>query len=244
MARTIKKKIVLGEIVYGVHPVIELLKQKRRKVLELFIVTPEPKIWMQVRDLLPKYPVHIHRVPKDVLSQKLGTNDHQGIGALAQSFSLRKKFFDPKRQPFLLLLDGVQDVRNFGAIVRSAYCTGIDGIIICKRGSAPLSGAALKASAGLAERMEIYQASTVSGAIEELKQAGYNLYIAALSKKANAFTTDYKKPLCLVIGSEGYGVSASTLKAGTVITLPQKSTDVSYNASVATGILLSIIAQR
>lgn len=238
------KKTVLGEIVYGVHPVIELLKQKRRKVLELFVMNPEPKIWMEIRDILPKYPVRIHKMRKEALSQKLGTNDHQGIGALAQPFALRKKFFEPAKQPFLLLLDGVQDVRNFGAIVRSAYCTGVDGIIICKRKAAPLNAVALKASAGLAERMEIYEAPSLPNALQELKEAGYNLYIAALSKKANAFTEKYKRPLCLVIGSEGSGVSQTTLKAGTVITLPQKATDVSYNASVAAGILLSIIGQK
>lgn len=244
MAKKAKKSVIVGDIIYGVHPVIELLTQKRRKILELFMLNPEPKIWMQIRDLLPKYPVRIHRMNKDALSKKLGTSDHQGIGALAQPFPFRKKFFDPKKQPFLLLLDGVQDVRNFGAIVRSAYCTGVDGIIVCKKKAAPLTGTALKASAGLAERMEIYQAPSLPAALQELKEAGYNLYIAALSKKANAYTVQYKKPLCLVIGSEGSGVSAATLKAGTVITLPQKSADVSYNASVAAGILLSVISQQ
>lgn len=244
MAKITKNKIVLGEIVYGVHPVVEVLKQKRRKILELFILNPEPKVWMEIRDMLPQYPVRVHRMTRDALTQKLGTSDHQGVGVLVQPFPFRKKFFDPKQQPFLLLLDGVQDVRNFGAIVRSAYCTGVDGIIVCKKSGAPLSASALKASAGLAERMEIYQSPSIANALQELKEAGYNLYIAALSKKANAFTEKYKKPLCLVIGSEGYGVSSSTFKAGTVITLPQKSADVSYNASVAAGILLSIISQQ
>jgi 23S rRNA (guanosine2251-2'-O)-methyltransferase len=244
MSKIVKKKTVMGDVIYGVHPVVELLKQKRRKITDLFMINPEPKIWMELRDMLPKYPIRIHKMTKETLSKRLGTTDHQGIGALAQPFPFRKKFFEPKKQPFLLLLDGVQDVRNFGAIVRSAYCTGVDGIIVCRRKGAPLSGAALKASAGLAERLEIYQASSIGEAIEALKGAGYNLYIAALSKKANAFTTQYKKPLCLVIGSEAYGVSPSTLKAGTIITLPQKSKDVSYNASVAAGILLSVISQQ
>ena len=205
MARTFKKKTVLSEVVYGVHPVVELLRQKRRKVLDLFMLNPEPKAWMEIRDMLPKYPIRIHKMPKEALSQRLGTTDHQGIGAFVQPFPFRKKFFEPKKQPFLLLLDGVQDVRNFGAIVRSAYCTGVDGIIVCKRKGAPLTGASLKASAGLVERMEIYQSSSINNALQELKEAGYNLYVAALSKKANAFTQDYKKPLCLVIGSEGTG---------------------------------------
>ena len=135
-------------------------------------------------------------------------------------------------------------MRNLGAIIRSAYCTGIDGVILCKRNAAPLNAPAFKASAGLAERMELYVASSLAQALQELKSAGYHLYVAALSKNANAFTTKYERPLCLIIGSEGSGVSSSTLSAGTLITLPQKSSDVSYNASVAAGILLSLISQR
>ena len=233
----------MTDIVYGVHPIVELLKQKKRRILEIFMVNPEPKIWMDIRDMLPKYPIRIHKMKKDALSRKLGTTDHQGIGAFVQAFPFRKKFFDPSKQPFLLLLDGVQDVRNIGAIIRSAYCTGVDGIILCKRRSAPLNAPALKASAGLAERMDIYVAASLPEALQDLKQAGYNLYVAALSKKQNAFTENYKKPLCLVIGSEGKGVSSATLKAGTIITLPQVSPEVSYNASVAAGILLSVISQ-
>lgn len=235
------KKMVPGELVYGVHPVMELLKQKKRKVLDIFVLNPEPKIWMQIRDFLPKYPVRVHHMNRDSLSKKLGTTDHQGVGAIAQPFAYRKKFFDIQKEPFLLLLDGVQDVRNFGAMIRSAYCTGVNGIIISKRHAAPLTGPALKASAGLAERMEIYQAPSTAHALQELQQAGYHIYVAALSKKQNAFTEQYQFPACLIIGSEGTGVAPTTLKAGTVITLPQQSPDVSYNASVAAGILLSVM---
>lgn len=235
------KKIVPGELVYGVHPVTELLKQKKRKVLDIFVLNPEPKAWVHIRDFLPKYPVRVHRMNRDALSKKLGTTDHQGIGAIAQPFAYRKKFFDPKKEPFLVLLDGVQDVRNFGAILRSAYCTGVQGVIVAKKQAAPLTGPALKASAGLAERMDIYQASSTAAALQELQNAGYTIYVAALSKKQNAFNQVYTFPACLVIGSEGTGVTPATLKAGTIVTLPQKSADVSYNASVAAGILLAVM---
>lgn len=236
-----KKPVQKGEFVYGVHPVVELLTAKRRKVFELYTLKPEPKAWRQIAPLLPKYQVPVHHLTKLQLNQKLGTTDHQGVAALVAPFPVRKKFFDPEREPFLLLLDGVQDVRNFGAIIRSAYCTGVDGIIVCKKQGAPLTGAAMKASAGLAERMEIYEAPSVAAALQELKKVGYHCYVTALGGKQDATQLHYKQPLCVIIGSEGKGVSPESLKAGTVVTLPQKTDDVSYNASVAAGIILFMV---
>jgi 23S rRNA (guanosine2251-2'-O)-methyltransferase len=231
-----------AELVYGVHPVRELLAQKKRRVYDIFTLSEEPKTWAEIQPLLPKYPYSMHRLSRQALSDRLGTTDHQGIAALAEPFSYRKKFFDVARDQFLVMLDGIQDVRNLGAIIRSAYCTGADGVILVQKQGVALNAAALKASAGLAERMSIYQATTPSVALMDLKHAGYNIYVAALSDTPNAFTVEYKKPLCLVIGSEGLGVSYQSLKAGTVVTLPQKSPDVSYNASVAAGIIMSIVS--
>lgn len=241
---TKKQKQTLGDIIYGVHPLIELLKAKRRKVFEIYTLKIEPKAWRQIQTLLPKYKVPIHHLTKEQLSQRAGTTDHQGVVALVAPYPLRKKFFEPQKEPFLVLLDGIQDVRNFGAIVRSAYCTGVNGMIICKKNGAPLTGAALKASAGLAERMQIYEASSVGFALQELKKAGYNIYVTALGAKKDATQIHYKKPLCIIIGSEGKGVSSESLKVGTVVTLPQKTADISYNASVAAGIILFMISYQ
>lgn len=238
------RKTVVSELVYGVHPVRELLMQKKRKVYEIFILADDPKVWIELQQFLPKYPYSLHRLSRQQLSDRIGTTDHQGIAALAEPFAFRKKFFDVQRDSFLVMLDGIQDVRNLGAIIRSAYCTGVDGVILIQKQGAALTAPALKASAGLAERMSIYQTTSAAVAIQELKQAGYNLYVAALAKEANAYTLIYQKPLCLVIGSEGKGVSQHSLKAGTIVTLPQKSSDVSYNASVAAGILMSLIAHQ
>jgi len=141
------------------------------------------------------------------------------------------------------MLDGLQDPRNLGAILRTAYCTGVQGIIITQKGSVPLNGTAIKSAAGLSEYLEIYQASSAQQAAQELTQAGYNLYLAAFGGQ-NAVTCEYKKPLCIVIGGEGFGISKQVYKYGTEITLPQRTPDISYNASVAAGILLFLVAQK
>lgn len=240
----IKKDAPALDLIYGVHPVVEVLKQKNRKVVELYTLKPEPKIWRQIKELLPKYPITVHAFTRQALSEKLGTTDHQGVAALVQPYTYRKQFFSPAKEPRLLMLDGIEDVRNLGAIIRTAYCSGVNGIIVTKKNGAPLNAAAMKASAGLAERIPIYQTPSAATALQLLKTVGYTLYVAALSKKPNAYTLFYTNPLCLIVGSEGDGVSPESLKAGIPVMLPQASSDVSYNVSVATGMLLATIAQR
>ncbi len=237
-----KKKNKGLELVYGVHPLIELLKAKRRKLITLYTTKPTPKAWKQIERLLPKG-TQIQYVPRDVLARMAHTTDHQSLVALASPFVIQKKFFDPERSPFLVLLDSIQDPRNLGAILRSAYCTGVDGIIICGKNSAPLNATALKASAGLAEHLPIYQAPTALAAMQSLKQAGYKMYLATISGD-NAMQASYESPLCLVIGNEATGISKNLLSYGTQVTLAQRTSDISYNASVAAGILLFIISNK
>ncbi len=238
-----KAKSISGELIYGVHPIVELLKAKKRKLFILYTTQPTPKAFGQIEALLPKYPVDIKYVSRDKLTQLAGTSDHQSVVGVAAPFVYRKAPFDPQKQSFLLMLDGIQDVRNLGAILRSAYCTGVDGVIITHKGSAPLQAAAIKSSAGLAEHLHIQIVPSVQTIAKHLKDAGYHLYITNF-KGENAAKITYEKPLCLVIGSEGKGVSPSIFKYGTQVTIPQRSKDISYNASVAAGIMLFLASQE
>jgi len=172
-----------------------------------------------------------------------GTTDHQGVVAWVQKFPFRKKFFNPTKQKFLVMLDGIQDPRNLGAILRSAYCTGCQGVIINKKKSAPLNAVAIKASAGLAEHIEIFESPSADFSAQLLKDAGYTMYMAVFDGQ-DATTCEFKDPYCIVIGGEGFGISKSILKHGQHITLPQRSSDISYNASVAAGILLFLVGTK
>ena len=238
-----KDKETKGELIFGIHPIVELLKAKRRKLVSLYTTKPAPQAFETIQKHLPKYPVPIQYVAREVLDRMVGTTDHQSVVAWTNNFPFRKVFFDPKKQPFLLMVDGVQDPRNLGAILRSAYCTGVDGVIVIARGGAQLTGVAIKSAAGLSEHLDIYLAQSASAAVIELKNAGYNIYLATFDGQ-NAATCEYKKPVCIVIGGEGSGISKSILSSGTHVTLPQKTSDISYNASVAAGILLFIISMH
>lgn len=244
MKKTEKTSGQYGDIVYGVHPIVELIKAKKRKIITCYTLKTPIKAWKSLQPMIAPYKVTVHHVDREKLNQLAGSSEHQGIVAVVAPFVFRKTFFDSKKHPFIVLLDGVQDVRNAGAIIRSAYCTGVNGIILCKKEGAPMTGATLKASAGLAERMEIYQAPSISAALQELTKAGYNIYVTALGGKKSALELQYRKPLCVIIGNEEKGVCSESLKAGTIITLPQSSPDVSYNASVAAGIILFWISHH
>lgn len=234
----------VGELIYGLHPLVEVLKAKKRKVISIYTTKPEPKVWQQqIAPLIADKRIAIQYVQRAILDRMAGTTEHQGLVAWVQPFVIRSKPFDPQKHPFLLMLDGIQDTKNLGAILRSAYCTGVSGIILTKKFSAPINAATLKASAGLAEHLEIYIAQTPITAAQDLTKQGYHMYLAAFDGK-DATTVTYTKPTVLVIGSESEGISQGMQKFGTTVTIPQRTPDISYNASVAAGILLFIVSQQ
>jgi 23S rRNA (guanosine2251-2'-O)-methyltransferase len=236
-----KGSVKQGELVFGINPIVELLTAKKRKLTVIYTTKPQPKMWPKIEKLLPKG-MQIQYVAKDVLTKMAGTTDHQSVVAWATPLEIRKKFFDPKESPVIVMLDGIQDPRNLGAILRTAYCTGVDGVVLISRGASPLTAVALKASAGLVEHVPVYYAPSSANAIQLIDQAGYSIYISVLSSKAeSAYGINYKQPLCIVIGSEGVGVSRDILPFGKHVMLPQRNVDISYNASVAAGILLFMV---
>ena len=141
-------------------------------------------------------------------------------------------------EPFLVLLDGITDTHNLGAIVRSAECAGAHGVVIPERRAAGLTPAAAKAAAGALNHMPVARVKNLNRAIEELQAAGVWVVGTAMDGE-NALEADLSGPVALVIGSEGEGVSRLTLeKCDRTVSLPMKGRIESLNASVAAGILM------
>ncbi|QQR53820.1 RNA methyltransferase [bacterium] len=234
---------VEGELIFGIHPVIEAVKAKKRKIISFYTTKPEPKGWQDIQSAIEGKHIPIQYVDRSVLTRMADSTDHQGVIAWVGKFPFKKNIFEPSKHPLILMLDGIQDPRNVGAIIRSAYCTAFNGIVLIKRGGSPLTATALKSSAGLAEHIDIFMANSVIEAATLLKKAGYTLYMATFDGQ-NALSVEFQKPLCLVIGGEGVGISRSILKEGLHVTLPQKTADISYNASVAAGLLTFLVATK
>lgn len=145
--------------------------------------------------------------------------------------------------PFILLLDGITDPHNLGAIIRTAECAGAHGVVVPERRAAGLGPAAAKAAAGALNHMCIARVKNLNRAIDELKERGVWIYGTAMDGE-NAFTADVTGPCALVIGSEGDGISELTRKkCDRVLTLPMKGEISSLNASVAAGILMYTVVR-
>lgn len=231
------------DVIFGIHAVTELLRVKKRKLVRVYTTKPVPKGWKTIERTLPKG-TQIQFVTRDALTKLAGTTDHQSVVAAVTPYVFTKKFFDPEKQPFLVMLDQIQDARNLGAILRSAYCTNVSGVILTQKNSATITGAALKASAGLAEHLLVYQTPTAQTAVNLLKKAGYTIYLSLVDGKEKVHEVTYNSPACLVIGNEAHGISKEIRTKGIGITLAQTTGDISYNASVATGIMLYQMATQ
>ena len=226
------------EVVYGAYPIIELLKAGKRKLSCIYTTKPYPRAWQRITQALGNKRIEIRHVDKSTLDKIAGSNDHMGVVAIASPFVWHKEIFTPAKHPLVLALDGVQDVKNMGAILRSAYCTGFNAVILTRKGCAPLNAAALKASAGLAHHLNIFLAPSLESALQALQQHKYVNYLAVPNGGQDIRQTSINKPLCLVIGNEEKGINKSLLAQGKLITLPQTTANCSYNASVAAGILM------
>ena len=231
------------DFVYGVHACLEMLAAKRRKIGTVYTTKHEIKSWNKIKSMLPAYTI-INFVTRETLDNITHNAQHQGIVIFVSPFAYEKNMFDATKNSLILILDGIQDVGNLGAILRSAYCTGVDGIVLCSKNSAPLTPAAIKASAGLSEHCKIFVSSSMNFVISELNKQKFNVYVATLGKGANAATLHFEKPAALIIGNEESGVCQATLKTGTRVLLPQKRDDISYNASVAAGILMFLMGTQ
>lgn len=148
--------------------------------------------------------------------------------------------------PFVVVCDGLEDPRNLGAVIRCAECAGAHGVIIPRHHSAGITAAADKASAGAAEHMPVARVANLTAALQDLKKEGLWVYGAEADGNAPLWRTDMKGPICLVIGSEGRGLSRLVREnCDFIMTIPMAGRVNSLNASVAAAILLyEIVRQR
>lgn len=195
--------------------------------------------------------IKIEFLPKTLLDKKSITNHHQGFIAQVVDFSyatvqqLLDKANERKEQPFIVLLDGIEDPHNFGAIIRSCECAGVHGIVIGKNRCCPVNETVIRTSTGAIANMPIAMVSNIKDAIEQLKASDVWVYAAEIGGE-NIYKQKLGKPIAVVIGSEGKGVR-DVVKAhcdGT-LTLPMKGKVNSLNASVACGVVVfEILRQR
>ena len=187
-----------------------------------------------------KIPVQF--VEKYALDRLSNTGDHRGFIAVTTDFSYSElsdlTVKNGKKSRLLILLDGLEDPHNFGAIIRVADCAGADGIVIPRRRNCGVTDTVVKVSSGAASHVKVAKVANLNDAIRELKEDGYTV-LAADMDGDSIYSTDLRGDLAIVIGGEGNGVHQLTKKlCDGVVALPQKGKVNSLNASVACGIIL------
>jgi 23S rRNA (guanosine2251-2'-O)-methyltransferase len=189
-------------------------------------------------------------VPAEKL-KRLSAKNHQGVICMLSAVSYSSvenvvdKAFSDGREPFLLILDRVTDVRNFGAIVRTAECAGLDGIIIGEKGSAPITSDAMKTSAGALNHMAICREKDIKKTLKQLRDSGIKIIACTEKATKNIYDIDLSGPIALIMGSEEDGIADNLLRdADELAKIPLKGKIGSLNVSVATGVAIYEVVRR
>ena len=241
------------EWVAGRRPVAEALAAGREahRLLISASAKPSPEL-RAITDAARRASIPVDRVPADRLGRIVGFDGHQGVALevgerqWATVADLLAHAASRGHDPFVLVLEHLQDVTNFGTLLRAAEAAGVDGVVFPERGAAPLSPAAIKASAGASEHLLLVRLPTIGEAIHELKHAGLRLVAADQDAPASAWDSDLTGPLAIVVGSEGSGLSGATKRrCDLLVSFPMSGRVASLNAATAGSLLLfEVVRQR
>jgi len=237
--------------IFGIHAVLEAVHAGKDLDKVLVRRGAGSDLLKKLLGVLSRMEIPLQQVPVEKLNRITGKN-HQGVIAYLSEISyvditaLLPSIFDKGEDPLILLLDGVSDVRNFGAIARSAECAGVHAIVIPASGSAAINADAIKTSAGALHRIPVCRHRDLLTVMRFLRESGLRLFAATEKAADSLYATDMTGPAGLILGSEERGISAQLLKiADSWVSIPMKGTIASLNVSVAAGVLLfEVLRQR
>ena len=242
--QTKEQKKESDSLIFGLRPVIEALKAGK-EIDRLFVQSGlKNELFTELMSLLKKQNISFQYVPAEKLN-RLTNKNHQGVVGYLSTITYQKieqvlpLIFEAGKTPLILILDRITDVRNFGAIARTAECSGVDAIIIPAKGAAQINADALKTSTGALHTIPVCREDNLKSAIEFLRESG--LQVIACTEKTNDlyYQQDYTLPVAIIMGSEENGVSSEYLKAADAhAKIPLLGQISSLNVSVATGIVL------
>jgi len=240
-----------AEILYGFHAVREALRAGSRPLLRIMVSRQD----RQVTDLMrlaraARVPVHVE--PKRALDRLVPTGRHQGVVGLVAA----KPYAEPEAMlasarardeaPFLVILDGVEDPRNFGAVLRTAEAAGVHGVLVPERRSVGLTGTVSKGAAGALEHLQVGRVRNLSRLIETLQEDGLWVYALDPAARKSYTALDFRGGVALVLGGEGRGVRPGVLeKCDDRVGIPMLGRVESLNVSAAAAIVMyEVLRQR
>ena len=236
--------------IYGIRAVIEA-NNSSKDIDKVFIQTGlKGKLIGQSESLIRKNKINFSYVPTQKLD-RLSKKNHQGVIARIAPIKFYtidrfSEVIEKSKNPFILILDQINDVRNFGAIIRTAEISGVDGIIIQNSSSAPVNSDTIKTSAGAIFNIPICKVNHIKDAIYHLQSMNISIISASEKSEKNIYDVDLKGPLAIIMGSEQKGINKSVINlSNESVKLPMYGKIESLNVSVACGIFLyEVVRQR
>lgn len=240
-----------NDMIFGIRAVIEAV-EAGKEIDKIFIRKDlSGELAQELFALIKEHNILTQRVPLERLNRFTRKN-HQGVVALLSAVTYYKldqivpELYESGSLPFIIVLDGITDVRNFGAITRTCECAGVDAIVIPERGSVSVNADAVKTSAGALHHIPVCREKSTLQAIKYLKNCGYK--VVAVSEKAdiNYTLSDYTVPVALVLGAEDTGITPEVLKECDVfVSIPMFGHIASLNVSVAGAVMIyEVVRQR
>jgi len=231
-------------LIFGTRAVIEAINAG--KTIEKLYLQKDingPLIG-ELRKLIKENDIAFSHVPVQKLN-KLTNSNHQGVAGFTTPIPLHdiedltSQLIEENKKPLILLLDGITDVRNFGAICRTAECAGVDAIVIPNRGAAQINGDAIKTSAGALHRIPICRVSNLTDTVFLLKELELQIVGCTEKTEQSLYEVDFSMPTAIIMGSEDKGISNQLLKfCDAKSKIPMTGNIASLNVSVASGIVL------
>jgi 23S rRNA (guanosine2251-2'-O)-methyltransferase len=240
------------EIIYGINPVLEALRGSRR-AFELFVAgAGNDRRFEKLLLLAKEKTVPLRQREKSDLTRLCGTEHHQGVALRVEAFAyagvgdILERMRVSGEVGLIVVLDGVQDPHNLGAIIRSAACAGAHGVIIPRDRAVGVTAVVEKSSAGAVETVPVAQVANIAQILEELKREGFWIYGAEGNSAASLYDQDFRGNVAVVVGGEGEGIRPLVRKrCDHLVAIPIRGGVNSLNASVASGVILfEIVRQR
>ena len=240
-----------NEMIFGVRAVIEAIQAGREIDKVLVKKDIQSELSKELFTCLKNTLIPVQRVPVERIN-RITRKNHQGVVAFISSVTYQKTedlvpfLFEEGKTPLFVMLDGITDVRNFGAIARTCECAGVDAIVIPSRGSVTVNADAIKTSAGALHVLPVCKEKSITEAIRFLQASGVKVYAASEKAFENYTAIKYDGPVAIVMGAEDTGVSMDNLRiCDSMVKIPQFGTIGSLNVSVASSILIyEVVRQR
>ncbi len=239
------------QMIYGIRPVMEAIRAGKEIERVLISRGARSELMLDLKQLLRENKIVYTEVPAEKLN-RLTRKNHQDVICFVSSVIYQQieniipLVFEKGETPLILILDRITDVRNFGAIARTAECSGVHAIVIPSKGTAQINADAVKTSAGALNSIPVCREGNLRSAIDYLRQSGLQIVAATEKTSQLHYSVDYTSPCAIILGSEEDGISSDLLKlADQKIKIPLLGEIESLNVSVACGVILyEAIRQR